>query len=263
MSHSPSNNPLVLCAFLPLLVAACSGGKPEDENVAAPPSVDAPAPVKREIPLPDLALDRESLLVTMLTAAGSAMTGLDDEEAQKALNGRRFELRMRFGCPGADPAATRRWSFDQKSDALKVTVKPDLSIEVPGADEDTKPTTLSGFSVPRPLLLANGCPLPEYRGIDPGARINFALVQAADPDAPRARALLASYDIVKKISPEAAPNGGLDLFLSGRIEADTQGRTITCSPAGGQVRCLARATFDRIAIEDPASSTLVAEWSAN
>ncbi|MDQ3144262.1 MAG: hypothetical protein M3Q57_05210, partial [Pseudomonadota bacterium] len=85
------------------LLGACQVQDPATDNDAAPNAVEpAPAPTS-VLPLPDPVLDRAALLGAVAQAASAFAAGADDREAQGALDGRRFVVKLRFGCRG--PAA--------------------------------------------------------------------------------------------------------------------------------------------------------------
>jgi hypothetical protein len=269
MPHSLHRNFSRLTALsIAFWTVACTRQEPQDNAAETEPAETVPA-ANESAPMVESALDREQLLVTLLGAAGDAIVGADDAETQKALKGRRFDLRMRFGCPDTPPIAGRSWTYDEKSGAMKVTVKPDVDeeIEHPATTDgpEAKPAKAhrGGFQIPGPTLLPVGCPTADFAAVPGFTNLRFALVQTTDADSPRAQQLLNSYEIVKKIAPDAAPTKGLDLILRGRLESDAQGRVVTCAPNGGVAECLANVTIDKVSIENPETSVLVAEWGAN
>ena len=264
MPHSPLKNFSRLAA---LLVAVCASActreaATNDANVS---EVSEPKTTNQaaESPLPDLPLDRQGLLIAMIQASSAAILGAEDAKRQEALKGRRFEIRMRFGCPGAPGAIERRWNHDKASDALRVSVRPDIDHEVegaPGDGEAEQPAVHErGFLVPSPTLLSAGCPSTDYAAASAANHLRFGIVQRTDPEGARARQLLESYEVTKKIAPEGVPAEGLDLVVRGRLETSGAG-PIRCAPRGGMVECLAHSTIELVSIEDPASGRLIAEW---
>ena len=266
MPHSPLRNFSRLAALVVATgAAACSQQTPGNEtNVSEPANLET-ANVVKGSPLPDLPLDRQGLLIAMLQASSAAILGADSKQ-QEALKGRRFEIQMRFGCAGTTAALDRRWRHDEASDALRVSVRPDIDQEIggsPGEGEAELPAAHErGFLVPNPTLLSAGCPGAEYVAAQAATNLRFGIVQRTDPQGARARQLLDSYEVTKKIAPEQVPAQGLNLVVRGRLETGGEG-PIRCAPRGGTVECLALSTIDLVSIEDPANGRLIAEWGQN
>lgn len=215
-----------------------------------------------ERPVLPAALDRKQLLVAMLDAATGAVLGEPDEAAQQALKGRRFELRMRFGCDG-EIDARRSWRFDEAAGALRVNVTPDsfAAAAKPGEGLTDDGHSPLGFVIARPNLLRSGCPAADYAAVTPSSALRFGLLPLHVTNAPRDEALLPSYAIVKKIAPDAVPTQGLDLILRGRLDSEGDAPVIVCVPSTNAIDCRATATFETISIEDPSNGRLIAEWS--
>jgi hypothetical protein len=252
-----------VCALLaPALLAACTK---ERQPAAANSSnqVQAPTAVEKEAAaLPLAGLDREHLLVAMMQAATRAELGSEDEEAERRLKGRRFELRMRFGCPGTADAR-RSWTYDQAAGALRVKVVPDelaaisLANEATDAGDSSRPR---GFLIANPTRLSAGCPAKAYAAIADTTALRFAIAPLPAASATRAAGLLDSYEIVKKIAADAAPAQGLDLVIRGRLDSAGNEPVVQCAPSGGAVECRSTATIDTISILDPSADRLIAEW---
>jgi hypothetical protein len=246
-------------------VASCSRAPEPSATNAGEQAKPAPVETSEPSTIAEPVLDRERLLITFMKAASAAVVGADDQEMQQSLKGRSFEIRMRFGCPGGAPSATRNWSYDEKSGALKVSVKPDIHGQSDGAaaGKEPAPPPRAGFLIPAPTILASGCPAADFAAaVAASHQMRFGLVETARPEQPRSEQLLDTYDIVKKIAADAVPTNGLDLIIRGRLESDA-GRTINCAPRDGAVECLANSTIDKVSIENPATSVLVAEWGAS
>ena len=112
-------------AFVTFAVTVgCSGprDKPEQTSVAEKPT--APATEKT---VSENVLDRVAVILNALRAApAAAALGNDDRAAQEALKGRKFEIRLRFACPGmTDPSRTA--TYDAKEQVLRAKVRSDLT----------------------------------------------------------------------------------------------------------------------------------------
>ena len=143
----------------------------------------------------DLPLDRQGLLIAMLQASSAAVLGADDATQQEGLKGRRFVIKMRFGCPDATGALERRWSHDEKSGALRVSVRPDIDQDIgeaPAAGDSEKSTVPSAASRSKPHSDVAGCPSTNMQPLKPRP---FALRWFSDRPAGSSIApLLDSYE---------------------------------------------------------------------
>lgn len=275
--------------------AACQREAPTEnvDNAAVEPALNQPM-----VPRPQPPLDRAALFAAVAQAASAEASGKDDSEAQRTLDGRQFELRIRFGCKG--PSADLRkawlgWVRDADSGTLRVRAKPTLEAddelvrELGGDDFEA----VEGFWIPRAWLLEPACPvgaavLPptqkdggETRPDDKkgGSKTSAVVEKAADPvpnwprigiahffteTEPRTvRRSRRPYEAVKTIDPKQ-PLGsqGFNLVLSGRLQALPDGRVIACvakSPDNAP-ECVVSAQFDRVRIERPEDGEIIAEW---
>lgn len=265
------------------------------DNAAEEPVLNQPM-----VPRPQPPLNRSALFAAVAQAASAEASGTDDGEAQRMLDGRQFELRIRFGCKG--PSANLReawlgWVRDAGSGTLRVRAKPTLGAddelvrELGGDDFEA----VEGFWIPRAWLLEPACPataavLPPGQsqgsetGSDdarPGPRTASARVEekAADPvpnwprigiahffteTEPRTvRRSMRPYEAVKTIDPKQ-PLGsqGFNLVLSGRLQALPDGRVIACvaKSPDNAPECVVSAQFDRVRIERPENGEIIAEW---
>lgn len=239
-------------------LAACA--RTPEKREAAPP---APEPVESEAKPPVLAensLDREGMILAALRAVTAVALGRDDADAQSELKGRKFELRMRFGCPSkANPA--RSIAYDDKEQVLRVKVASDL---------DDQPLPVSdllfrnyegavGFVLGQPWLLSAGCPRPEFSGMT-GGQPTIVLAQLFTADESRAQRPGSSYELTKPMKPEEVPKEGLDLLVSGRLAELADGRTIHCGAKDGAPACLVAGKIDRVAVVRPGTDEALGEW---
>lgn len=123
-------------------------------------------------------MDRSALLLAVARAASAAALRQDDAIEQRKLDGKRFEVRIRFGCAPPTPpveapqvAGARRPAttspagpfnvrYDEEDRTLRIRATPDLTL-------DEKPVkalageaveAVEGFWMYRPWLLTDGCP---------------------------------------------------------------------------------------------------------
>lgn len=152
-------------AFLPvvlLLSAAGAACQPDEQAPAQNDSneVATPAPV---IPRPQPPLDRSGLLTAVAQAASASAAGTDLPEGIRSLDGRQFEVRIRFGCRGPVKDIEQSWlgwSYDSQKRTLRVRAKPTISKEDPLVAKIAGDAfeSVEGFWIPRPWLLQATCP---------------------------------------------------------------------------------------------------------
>jgi hypothetical protein len=132
-----------------------------------PPLVIAP-PVAAPAPKPEPALSGvlgRGELIALAAAAADAAAGGTGSRAQVArADGRRFELRLAFGCDGpadADSKAPMRWRYDAKREALRVHVAPVTWSPADWGVGGAGPRTIEGiegFWIARPWTSSEACP---------------------------------------------------------------------------------------------------------
>lgn len=286
MEGSRSNPPKI--AATPLLLAAvtflAACQQPQEQGNVQQPAAEPAA----ELPsVPRLAsLDRSAIFSAVAQAASAHAAGTDDSAAQRTLDGRQFELRIRFGCRGPSTALREEWlgwSFDEASRTLRVRARPTLAGEDPLVQELSGGAfeAVEGFWIPRPWLLQPICPAtsaveaaPLDEMAEQAAKIDepsprwprMGIAQFfAETDPRTARRSMRPYEAVKTLGP-GAPIGsqGFDLVLSGRLKALPDNRVIACSAKGPQnpPECVVSADFDRVWIEASGSEEVIAEWSS-
>jgi hypothetical protein len=269
-----------------LALGAC--GKADVENSPAN-AIEEPAANLSMVPRPQPPLDRAALLAAVAQAASASAIGTDDVATQRTLDGRQFELRIRFGCRG--PSAKLRetwlgWARDEDGATFRVRAQPTLRAQDElvrrlGGDEFE---AVEGFWIPRPWLLEPQCPkrmaaaaAPDETGSEPEDPPSETPVAEPVPTSPRVgiahffaesdartrRRATRAYEAVKSIDP-AQPIGtdGFNLVLSGRLQSSPDGRVILCAAASmdSAPECVISADFDHVRIERPDTGELIAEW---
>jgi hypothetical protein len=241
-----------------LLVASCSRSERQAGAANAPESTAvserAPPAVEQNV------LDREDVIVAALHAATAAALGRDDRDGQSELKGRRFEVRMRFACPGLGNRA-RSAVYDDKGQVLRVKVRSDLTDQKLPASDLLRRNYEGGvgFVLGQPWLLSSGCPAASYATMGSGEP-TIVLAQLFTPEESRVQRPAASYDLTTKLKPEDAPQGGLDLVVSGRLAALADGRPVHCAATDGAPACVVSAKIDRVAVQRPDGGAILGEW---
>ena len=241
------------------------GCTPPDND---PPPQKAPTitEVKSKPPLlpqPQTPLDREGMILAALRAATAAALGEDDATAQADLKGRRFEVRIRFGCSGSNVQAGSGWTHDAAKGVLRARVRADVNSTVLEASDfiDGSYEGAVGFFLRRPWMLADGCPDPRFAAMSQGPAI--AITQLFTADDSRVQRPETVYEAVAQVMPNELPSKGLNLVLSGRLKAFADGRAIRCAATDGPPACIISSVIDRVAIEDPIRNVTLAEFGTS
>lgn len=290
---------LVSCVTAAVVGAALSTtacqGPTDNENtldgvlneVSQPPS----------LPVAEPPMDRGTLLQAVGRAASATALGQDDANAQRRLDGKRFEVRIRFGCasgaPLPDGDAPFNVRFDQEDRTLRVRAAPDLTRKDPAVAPLASQSieAVEGFWMRRPWLLADGCPVssssqrtaegdpptdvPPLQDVVRGAagedarpaayRLRVGIAQFfTEADSRTGRREERAYEASKVLAESERPSaGGYNLVLSGRLRRLSGGQVISCrvTNADAPPECVVSAEFDRVRIEVPSTKNVLAEWS--
>ena len=239
-------------------LAACARA-PEQQEAAKP--TQEPVETEAKTVLAENTLDREGVMVAALHAITAVALGRDDANAQSELEGRKFEVRMRFGCPGVANAA-RSFAYDQKEQVLRAKVTSDLTDQpLPISDLlYRKYEGAVGFVLGQPWLLSAGCLRRDFTGMASG-QPTIVLAQLFTAEESRAQRPGSSYALTKPMKPGEVPGQGLDLVVSGRLSELADGRTIHCGARDGAPACLVAGKIDRVAVVRPGSDDVLGEWS--
>lgn len=254
------------CAAVAVATAACEPGA---QDASANDSANAASAIDR-LPVAERPLDRAALLMAAARAASAVALGQSDTDQRRRLDGKRFEVRIRFGCPAdlrppsgsADPQPQRdpaRFDvkFGEVDRMLRIRAAPDLNVGDPLVASIRGETfeAVEGFWLRRPWLLAEGCPPappPPPVNANPGdapAATKGAKAAAASPaPAPTHRVGIAeffteadsragrrdgrAYETTKVLGGVQRPSDiGYNLVLSGRLRQLPSGQVITCVAA--------------------------------
>ncbi len=259
----------------------------------------APAPTAEEnltneavqptpLPVVESPIDRERLLTSVARAASAYAAGADNSEADRALDGRRFEIRLRFGCGQGTTGDVSGWTVDESGKTLRLKAVPDLSFDDPlvrrlAGREGVE--AVEGFWLKRPWMMTAACPAPraseakvppqkdqpadppieEERQIVPRApRVGIAQFFTATDSRTRRRSAR-PYESVKPLE-EGSELGvaGFNLILSGRLTAGPAGRVIACESASIDTwpDCIIFADIDQVRMERPETREVIAEWAS-
>ena len=277
------------------LVAAGCRQAPENAAVENEPS-EAVTPLPR-LPLAESSLDRAALLTAVAKAASATALGKKDEGEERGLDGKPFEIRVRFGCLTGGPRRSVAGPFNVRFDAedrtLRIRAAPDLTLDDPkiASRAGEAAESVEGFWMYRPWLLAAGCPAAPPASAtaaeapQPGAEAveneSAADAAAAPPalsawrvgiaqffsesDSRTRRRDQRAYEATKRLDADETPSPqGYDLVLAGRLRKFPDGRVISCAVVSVDLppECVVSAEFDRVSIVQPVTGEVLAQWGS-
>ena len=260
--HIRTSCALTLAVSCLATLGACRNEPVVSSNNALPAS-NVASPPPQIVVQPPPALDRAELLIAAARARSAAASGVDDLEAQRALDNRRFELRMRIGCTiaGLDGGQGAQARFDPERRRVALSVAQDISLDDPlvAAVGGEEVEAAEGFWIARPALLTPSCADAQA---DPAAvgLVRYYSGQEARTERRDGR----PYATTAALPAEAASPtpGNWELVLRGRLRKRGDGRAIQCSARepGGMPACLISVEFEEVMIEQIDPREQVARW---
>jgi len=262
-------------AGLLVFVASCSRAPDASSppaNAAAPPPANAAAPAPPaptiEIPKPPPPIDRAALLGAVAQAAEAFATGQAPPPELAKLAGRRFEVRLPFGCHGPAPAdAPLGYAWEPKARKLTLRATPQTwTDEKPIRALLGSPATeaIEGFWLSRPWIHSADCPAQPVEPAETAAPQTVGLAQVFDKGGSRwLRRNGRAYEATRRLEDaQTPPASGYRLVLAGRI-VDRDGATIRCRSDGADQRpvCFVLVEMDHVSLETPEGDA-VADWSS-
>jgi hypothetical protein len=243
----------------------------------APAAMTNPEPAVRPSGGEARVLDRGDLIALASAAADATAAGRSSPAGLSAALGRRFEVRLPFGCEGpvgAESDAPMRWHYDAADEVLRIHVatsawQPEQwwpVAELPAVE------AIEGFWIARPWTSSETCPPSTGEptaGVSEPSRPpaqTLAIAQFLTADNPRqGRRTGEPFEVVARLAPEeVVPWRGYRLRLSGRIARVPGGGPVLCrQPAGSEQRplCIIAVAAHDLAVENPATGTTLATWS--
>jgi hypothetical protein len=252
-------------------------GAPPEPVIEAELKSDTPPPEPSPTPLPP-PLNRGDLVALAGRAAAAFAAGGPYPADNKALNGRRFEISIAFGCSGPNGAASvepARWSVDPVKKTITLASQSSIWTETPwvrditGATEAEPPSLIEGFWIPRPWMAAEGCPpfrMPGPAADAPAASApSLGLVRTISATASRlTQGGNRPYETVIKATDQQLSSSlrAYSLVLRGRIAPLEEGEPVRCQAPNIDTRpvCLIGVEIDQAAFVDPATGESLAQW---
>lgn len=275
---------LAICCLGATMIAACGAEQTfesDTDNIANETVLP-----ERPLTITEAPFGRARLLLTVARVASSHARGMDNSDFQRALDGKRFEVRLRFGCDGQGPVREGHgYSVDPNGRTLRLRAVPTLSLQdstvrsLAGDDVEAA----EGFWISRPWMLDAACPagkaatepddLQEAQGTTASIEQSktpiasaqrVGLVHFFTPADSRTRQRMdRPFEAVKKLEAgEQVGRDGFNLVLSGRLRARRDGRVILCEGSGRDrpPDCVVSTDVDRVWIERPEDKAVLAEW---
>jgi hypothetical protein len=280
---SPRSSRLALAGALLAAIAVGGAGfllgrsTSERPPAAIAPPVAGPAPKPAPEPVVGGVLGRADLIALAAAAADAAAAGREPGPGIAQADGRRFELRLPFGCDGPSgegDAAPMRWRYDPKDQALRIAVEPSAwtAPDWWPADGAGDVEAVEGFWVERPWTSSEACPQggdrPAPGGTEavtlPGQTLAVGQIFLADSGRGGRRDGKPYEAVVRVAEDRLDPSGGFRLRISGRIARAGNAGPVHCrQPAGPEQRpiCLVSVVVDEVAVENPASGETLATWN--
>lgn len=281
---SPRSSRLALAGGLVAVLLVGGGGFLLGQKAAERPAeIDAHAHVASPPPIPVVteatrrSMGRADLIALASAAADASASGSAAPADVRNAAGRRFELRLPFGCggpAGADSDAPMRWRYDEGAKALRLHVAP-VSWMPSDWWPDAVPAgveAIEGFWIARPWTASEACPAADERpvatGTDPVTLPGQTLAVAqffGGEGARQGRRDGKPFTAVVRMAPDAVrADLGFRVRLSGHFaRVPGAGPALCRQPGGTEQRpiCVIGATVDEVAIENPATGETLATWA--
>ena len=270
--------PIVIAAAVGAIIAFAllsrSGEPPPPPPPAPVPQVQPPAVALA--PLPPPPLSRGELIASADAAASAYADQSSDKPPTKdTLIGRRFSLKIPFGCDGGQmaPSGTQVFTeYDATKKTLRLVARSAAWKTLPlvqGLADIDQIESVEGFWIPRPWSTSEACPPRRSDAIPatPTAPTAPSLGLARVFTSGGTRALQRGerpYEFVQKIpdGDAAALSRSFNLVLQGRVVGFDRSTALRCWSESTAHRpiCLYGVEFDRVAFEDGADGKVLAEW---
>lgn len=248
----------------------------ERERAAAarpPPPPPSPPLLKLDLPPPPLA--RAELVQEASAAASAYASGAKPTLTRSPLIGRRFAIRIPFGCngPGGGPAtAQTNVELDAAATSLKLSAQPAIWTNLPVLQDlsaANKIETVEGFWIPRPWVNSESCPANHATPLPatptPAAAQTVGLARIFEKGG--SRVLMRDgrpYQYAIKLPKDDADllSHTYRLVLEGRLVGYGDGHATHCWGETPEHRpiCLFAVEYDRVAFEDANTGAMLAEW---
>lgn len=227
----------------------------------------APSPVTPVVPSApiDVTLQRADLIRLAAAAADASSGGPSIEEM---LEGKRFVIRIPFGCGELSNEKKRAFGarFTADDQTLRISVQPEDWTQLPWIAAELSRRDANGaegFWIPRPWTQSETCPADKGDPANPASSLGIAQVFNADSSRVGQRRGRPFEATVQLDADDVDIGKGLRLVLEGRVARwSTGGETVLCRAAQAYERplCLVSAKLDLIAVENASNGDRLADW---
>jgi hypothetical protein len=204
-------------------------------------------------------------------AADVAAGGLPSTDQAAKPEGRRFELRLPFGCNGPDSGRSDSsgtgWRYDEDNDALRIRIEPVVWSGQdwwPGA-ASTDVEAIEGFWIDRPWTSNEACPATASTAqVTAPAEQTVALGQTFTAESARSGKRNGQpYEAVIPVPKEQLDTSkGFHILIKGRL-AGASRKPIQCRSgltADKPPVCLINVSLDEVAVQNAATGQTLATW---
>ena len=250
--------------------------QPAPSTAPTIPAASAPAKTEPVVAAPPPPLFRHDLIDAAREAASDFASSGKQQEGSDALVGRRFVLRVAFGCGGlSDQSVTGQLSavYDAQKGTVTLTAAPSVWTTLPliqDLPDLSSIEAVEGFWIPRPWMYDETCPArtdgpPPVTPTPPQAP-TLGLAQIFPAGGSRLVQHAANpYQYTRKISADETDilSHSYYLQLEGTLSGFADGRALHCwsEAADHAPICLYAATLDRVAFTDADSGEVLAIWT--
>ena len=271
--------PLVIAVLVVAIIATTFFNRPPAQPAAIPnppqkSNIAKPAPANTI--RPPSPLTRGDLIRAVQAAADEFTITGKLPEAPDPLIGRRFSVRIAFGCGGVQGGygpSQMSLAYDTENRSITLTAVPGVWSTLPlmqGVTGDGDIEAVEGFSIPRPWTRAKSCPLvgdyPLPATPTPPTAQTLGLAQLFESGGSRvSQHAERPYSFTRKVreDDQSILTHSYRLILEGVISGYKNGLALRCwmEAPDHQPICIYAVRFDSVGFEDATTGEKLANWN--
>ncbi len=271
--------PLVIAVIAAAIIVVTLVYQPPQPVVVAPPAhevqVTKLAPIIAPVSEP-LPLTRADLINGARSAADDFAATGETPPGPDLLVGRRFSIRIAFGCggvQGGDRRSQATVTYNADNQSVTLTATPGVWTTLPlmqGLENSADLDAVEGFWIPRPWTQSKSCPaqtdFPVPPTPTPPTAQTLGLAQIFEKGGSRVlQHADHPYAFTRKLVSDdpSMLNHSYRLVLEGRIAGYSDGRALRCwmEAPDHQPLCIYAVVFDHVAFEDGVTGEILANWN--